>query len=521
MPSSRVLARAALGVLALWLVLSLTLFTESTWRHSVDSAIYLLSAQSLAAGEGYQYLGQDFFVRPPALSWLISGMVDTPFRAGQVGDLNLFVQASYALTVLALLVILRRLHGALWGTLITLLFAINPLAVDGFNEVLAEYPSMALLFGGLALLMPRRDGTRAGWAAALGGALLLGASMWFRSVGLLVLPAVVFGEAVSPGSAREKSRGLLLAGLAFALALPWMLESAERAERAPRPSTQLLMFDYGTAMFRSNPSDPESPRIGLDDWVERARANGADIAGTLARVTLGSASGREGQPRHDVPDDREQVALAPWLAALYALALLVTAATRRGLLDLWALAYAGVVLLYFTFVDRLLLPLLPVLLSALFHALDLAARRFGERARQAAPAALAALLAFTSLLALPEASTPSEKKLQNFRADRQIARWVGDNLPPEADLMYEKGSILSLLTGRRVYTYRNLPGPWPVGAPRVDYALFGPRHLDVETEKAVAAFARAAGFEPRSFPVKFFGQPMPVNVFQLEPSPRR
>ncbi|GJM22399.1 MAG: hypothetical protein DHS20C15_23140 [Planctomycetota bacterium] len=517
-PRLRLVSRVLLGALVVWLVLCLTVFVENTWRHSVDSAIYLLTAQSLALGEGYQYLGQPFFVRPPGLSWLISGLVDAPFHAGQVGDLNLLVQGAYALTMLSLLVILRRLHGALWGTAITLLVALNPLCVDSFNEVLAEYPSMTLLFGGLALLMPRADGTRAKWAPAVAGALLLGASMWFRSVGLLVLPAIVFGEAVAPGSGKARARGLLLAGLTLALALPWMLESGARADAAPRPSTQLLMFDYGTAMFRENPSDPESARIGWDDWVARATTNSADIAGTLARMSLGSASGREGQPRHDVADDREHLDIAPWLAGLFGLALLITAALRRSLFDLWAVAYAGVVLLYFTFVDRLLLPLVPALLSALFFSVELALKRCGDSARHAVPATLAGLLALSALLELPDASTPSEKKLQNFRADRQVARWIGDNLPPDAPLMYEKGSILSLLTGHDVFTYRNLPGPWPLGAAPVDFALFGPRHLDVTVEQAVAKASREAGFEPVLFPVKFWGQQMPVNVYPLAPS---
>lgn len=514
MPDRKLVSRILLGLLATWLLLALTAWHETSWRHSVDSAIYLLTAKSLSLGEGFQYLGRPFFVRPPGLSWLLAPMVDTPFAAGQVGDLNLFVQASYALAMLGVLLVLRRLHGALWGTAITLLAAVNPLVVDGFNEVLSEFPSMALLFFGLALLMPGRDGARAPLGRAVPGALLIGASLWFRSVGLLALPAIGLAELLRRGDPlpRRLGRGALLCGLVLACIAPWMLESGRRAEAAPRPSTQLLMFDYGTAMFRVNPSDPSSAQLGLDDWVARVSANASDISGSVARVALGSASGREGQPRHDVPDDRERVGIAPLLAGLAALVLLITALTRRHVVDFYALAYAALLLLYFTYVDRLLLPLVPLLLSALFHTLDLLGRRLGPRARQALPAGFAAALLLSSLLAFPEAVSASEKKQQNFRADRQVARWVDANLPADAELLYEKGSILSLLSGRRVFTYRNLPGPWPEGCPPVDWALFGPRHLDSATEASVAAAAR----ESRPFKVKFFGRPALITVFGLD-----
>ncbi|CAN0287842.1 unnamed protein product, partial [Ectocarpus fasciculatus] len=403
----------------------------------------------------YQYLGQPFFVRPPGMSWVLAPLVETPFRAGEAGTLNLVVQSSYVLAMLGVLLVLRRLHGALWGTALTLLTALNPIVVDGFNEVLSEFPSMALLFFGLALLMPSREGARAPVGRALLGALLLGASLWFRSVGLLVLPALLLAELFAGGEAlpRRLGRGALLAALVVACILPWMIESGRRAEAAPRPSTQLLMFDYGTAMFRLDPSDPESRTLGLDDWVARVSQNTADLSGTVARAALGSASGREGQPRHEVVDTRESVGLAPILTGVFALALLVTALTRRSVVDFYALGYAALLLLYFTYVDRLMLPLVPLLLSALFHTAQLLLSKLAEARRQLALGLLAAGLLSTSLIAFGDASSASEKKRQNFRADRQIARWVNEQLPADAELLYEKGSILSLLTERRVYTY--------------------------------------------------------------------
>lgn len=59
-------------VLAVYALVAIVFGAESRWRPEWDSAIYLLTAASLEAGEGYRYLGEPFFLRPPGFSWLLS-----------------------------------------------------------------------------------------------------------------------------------------------------------------------------------------------------------------------------------------------------------------------------------------------------------------------------------------------------------------------------------------------------------------------------------------------------------------
>ena len=45
---------------------------EPRFRPEWDSALYLLTAQSLAEGDGYRYLGEAFFLRPPGFSYALT-----------------------------------------------------------------------------------------------------------------------------------------------------------------------------------------------------------------------------------------------------------------------------------------------------------------------------------------------------------------------------------------------------------------------------------------------------------------
>jgi hypothetical protein len=116
MPRERLLTALLLGALGVFAVLALTVFVGDRWRHIVDSAIYMLCAKSLAAGEGYAYLGLPFFVRPPGMSWLLVPFLDEPY---DFPKLNLLVQVTAVLAFGGVLLAMRRLQGALLGTLVT------------------------------------------------------------------------------------------------------------------------------------------------------------------------------------------------------------------------------------------------------------------------------------------------------------------------------------------------------------------------------------------------------------------
>jgi hypothetical protein len=505
----------ALGLLA---VLSATLFVEQDWRHSVDSAIYLLTAKSLSLGEGYTYLGRPFFVRPPALSWCLSLVM------GQGWDFALYnqlIQLSVAASLGAMLLAMSRLHGWCAAALVTLLFGLNPLALNNHNTVLAEYPFLALFFTAAWLLSKSRDGRQPGTAAVLIGAVLLSASVAFRTIGVLFLPGLVLLSVLRLNGRRsadasddadgKRLQGVWVAAIVVASLVPWTLYCRDASTQAERPSTQLLMFDYTTALFHTNPSDPDSPLVDAAGWGTRIGDNLTEISQTVAHAFLG------GPPNEAVNTFGPEAMI---VTALLGACLLFTVLSRRSALDLFAATSVVLLLLYFTFADRLLLPLIPLLISSVIYTAErlgrLAARLLPARLPQALPPALlialfALALGGVSLAHMEDSRALTSTKLRFQRDDLATAAWVRDNLPEDARLLHEKGAVLSLLSGRTTYTYRNLPGPWPTGCPEVDYALFSPRPRREPTEALVAAVART----PILVPFKWKGKMSNIRIYAL------
>ena len=462
----------AVGVLA---VLTATVFVEGAWRSFKDSAIYLLTAESLAVGNGYSFLDTPFFVRPPGLSWVLALFMDgqpvaheSPGSGWDFRLANQVIQIGAALTIVALLLVLKRVHG--WGraALVTLLFALNPLCLSSQNTVLAEFPFLALFFGALFLLS-RDDGDArpVGWVAGLAGALLLGAALYFRTVGVLMLPALVI-----VGLARGRPgrwRALVFSAVVVLAILPWSLHSSAARAQAERPSTQLLMFDYSTAMLRVDPSDPDSAYVDPAGWWARITTNIGHIGETMGHVFLGEEPGRGGV---------YHASTAGYvLTLLVALAMLYTWLSRRSLFDWTMAAYTGLILTYFVFTNRLLLPLLPMMLSSVVYSLDALGRVARRRGALGQPGAILVGAVTLAVLAMSLARIgPSRAqvpwRLELLPGDRTTSRWILRNTRPDDVLLHEKGPIFEVLTGRRTYTNRNLPGPWPEGCPEVDYALF-------------------------------------------------
>ncbi|MGQ0553324.1 MAG: hypothetical protein ACT4PU_08900 [Planctomycetota bacterium] len=479
MISERQLAAVLWGTLALLCVLVVTVLVDENFGEFVDSAIYLLTAQSLSAGEGYNYLGRPFFVRPPGLSWLLAPLTPQGDGTWDHRTINLVIQAFAAGAFLALALCLRRLHGPVVAPLLALLFALNRVSLELLNKVFGEFPFLCLFFAGLALLLPARDGRQAPLGRALVGAVLVGLSLYFRSVGLLVLPALVLADLWRPRSAPPGRRwqGALLAAVALAVHLPWMIWSGEAAARAERPSTQLLMFDYSSALLRTDPGDPDSPYVDLAGWQERLASNAQEIVNTVGKITIGRQGGWA--PRV--------------LTGLLAAAVLFAWWRRRSALDWYALASVALLLSYFTYAGRLFLPLIPLLLSAVAFALESAAAAVAHRHERrrlvvTAGAVLALLLGGSSLALAGESLAPTQLKASNAVLDGLVADWLRENTPPDTLVLHERGAILAVLSGRTTYTDRNLRGAFPEAYPDVDWIVLGP--LEDPAEPAIAAAAR-------------------------------
>lgn len=467
----RSLASVAVVLLVVFSALCVTLFVDPHMRHLKDSAIYILAAKSLAAGDGYAYQGLPFFSRPPGLSYLLA-----PFAGGSIDHalLNRGVQLLAVLGFGAVAGAFARLHGWRSAMLVALLYAINPVTVGSFNTVMAEFPFMLLFFGALWLLTPSRDGEPRGWGRALVGIVLMAAAQQFRSVAMLAVAALVLVETLRPGGRR--GRTLVLAAMFGLLCLPWMLHASRVAAEAPRPSTQLLVFDYATALLKVDSRDPDSAFVDLDGWVERAADNGEALVSTLSEAFVGVSEGP----------------LVTLVAVLLGAAVAFAWWRRRSVMDWTLLAYLALLLVYFTFAERLLLPLIPLLLSSLIFSLErlgeFSARRSirPDLARLPLAVVTGALLA-GSLVQLPAALQLDEKESVWQQVDLASASWLIDNTSDDTIVLTERAAIMELLSGRSTYTFRNLPGPWPKGCPDVDLALIGPRSLRIEKRWQAAA----------------------------------
>jgi len=457
---------APAACIGLYAIIALFFWVDDVWHPEWDGAIYLLTGESLARGAGYLYQGQTFFLRPPGLSWILS------FLAGEGGfepyRVNLLLMSFAVTAVAAIYWAVRQSHGTWIALTVALLAGTSPIFAGAFNGVLSEFPFLTLFFAGVALLSPRRvasgsterPGSRAplSWVAVLGGALCLAGALYLRTVAILVLPGVLL---LGWRQRAQRSRILIALGLVTALGAPWILFAHSAASAAPVPAEQLYLHDYGTALFRTDPGDPESALVDMNGWVDRISKNGERAVDDIASLLhLGDSN------------------IARALLALLCLAGYGVALRRGPTLFEWlAPVYTALVLTYFTYAVRLTAPLAPLVylytLLALQALAGWAARRLARPPRPVVTAGLAGVLLLglnTSKLPGPRQLTPAEQDLF------AIADWLRENTPPDAGLLCNQAPVLEHLSGRRCYTFRFLRKLKLLERYDIDYIVFDQRN---------------------------------------------
>jgi hypothetical protein len=238
------------------------------------------------------------------------------------------------------------------------------------------------------------------------------------------------------------------------LLLPWLIHASQTARRIGT-TDQLRLFDYRTAVLRTSPGDPNSPPVSTAGWIERVRSNAGDLGRTLADGVLGSP--------------RMVVALA--LLALLCLGFAEAVRAGPSLLD-WLAAAAGVLLLaYFSFAERLLLPLLPAAYSYLLLAARAGASSVSTRLGAPRLAGAGLGVVATALVGLNLAKMPSPSSLRaadsrvaqrgdpgvHMGAQRTAAAWLREHTRPATVVLTTPAPEISVLSGRRAYTLLFLP----------------------------------------------------------------
>ncbi len=474
--------RATFALVAIVLVMLGTLpWLVHGWFEATDetndAAIYVASARALLAGDGYSYLGEPFTVRPPGMSLALAAIF--AWRGADWHAVNLFVALSGVACVALLFAHAQRRMGSTIAACIALAVWFSTPFQSLCNQAMSDVPGAAVLFACLAV--ERWSANRPSVRRDIVLGLAIGLATYMRSVTILLVPAIVVARTwqtwswARPSGIRAWIRFAAIRLLPFALAafaakVPWDVRCA--LHHPEPPVDQNYLYSYSTAMWHVDGGDPSSAPRALSSIAERMPERAETILSVLG-ARLGSSS-----------SESAFVATGILLLALAA----ITAWRRRASAELFAGAFLVVLLVYFGFRDRLVLPLWLVVLPAAAEGLLTILRvRIGERV--AAAIVAAALLTLPFLDFRPRAGWDRIEAQHAFY--ERYAAEVAGVLKPEDRVASPIGWHLSVFLDRPVWSLffaiRRAQGPegaWGVIARReIDAVALSSR---VPSDRSVA-----------------------------------
>jgi hypothetical protein len=203
-------------------------------------------------------------------------------------------------------------------------------------------------------------------------------------------------------------------------------------------------------------------------WWERIAKNASRFRRSLAFATLGTRRGWA----------------AYALMAAVMLGLLICVRRKTSILVWFAPAYAGLILIYFTFHNRLLIPIVPFVYAYILVTLRWMLSRLGRWIPRRKIVPVIEVIAVACLLTLNLRALPRNL---NYRQGDQVsepgaygalvmtcqraADWLSLNTTEDATALTEPAPILSLLSGRDVYTTRFQSIPRLLAHHKIDFAV--------------------------------------------------
>ena len=436
--------RTLFAVFVTCLFASLFYFVHPWYDMTVDGSVYIVTARSLAAGEGYRYLGEPFQVRPPGFPLLI-----VPFLAGLKHDffaINFFVGCFGAAGVLLLFWQARPRLGFGLALLTAAAVWLNPNYQRLSTQVMSDVPGTTLLL--LCLLLARWASVRPSWPREIVLGLSIGLSAYVRMITILLVPAILLSRLLrrrEPGipawtASLAARRLLLFAGVAVLALVPWTIRN--RLHPAPSPAEQTLLYSYGVANWHADPGDPESPLLPWHAILERVPLRTRQIAYVLGSRMRDEVFAKD-DPKGGFGNASSAVAL---LLLGSSLVLLVK---RREPAEIFVAGMLAVITTYFGFAPRLVLPLFLLTLPAAVEvARDLVARGAGPRVG-------AAVVAVAILVLIGTDYSPRrywDLIEQQYREFGELSRAVKSAVGPDARLGAVVGSHYSVFLERPVYS---------------------------------------------------------------------
>lgn len=463
-------------------------FLVHPWFHAYwDGVYYLLGARSLAQGQGYAANGVPIVIRPPGFSLLLA-----PFVAGKTLNvllLNTLMGIVGVVGAVLLFAYARLRLGALLSLAAAVVIWLNPLYQEFSNTTMSDVPGIVFLAA--ILLVERTAGASPSRGRDVALGLLIGVGSLVRSNTLLVLPALAASRFLfwcldrgrEPLGQFLGSRVAPLAAVVLLSGLPWLFWS--RTHQPTPPADQTMNYSYSVAMWHRDRGDPGSPLVPAEEIVRRPRQRLPQLLWSLhTRLRSAPASSRG--------------AAGPWLGVVLLAALLVQALRRREPAELFTLLYLLVVVFYFSYLERIALPVFVFSLLALLELLRDASRSLAGRA-----AGLGVPLAFLAVLFVldfsPRANWPRIERGDTERAAK--AETYAKCLPPEARVaMWLKANEYSLLLDRPMYVlyfaHRRNPSAAAlerlIDTYRVDTVVLEPE-MPPEVRKHFSAYPRVEG----------------------------
>jgi hypothetical protein len=306
-----------------------------------------------------------FNMRPPGLSAILAPLV--AWRGFDFHAINLVIGAFGVGLVAMLYVLARPRVGTLAAVCIAVVVWMSPAMRSMSNQAMSDVPGAALTFACLALerRVRRSPSTRGDVATGLA----IAAAMYVRTVNLLLVPAILASRWLAPaspaaaGEMRKRSvpGALALAGIPILLLVPWFVRNARH--HPPWPATQTASATYVSNFLNVDGGDPSSRRVALREYLPRIPGQ---VGETLAAI------GRRLEPG---PVDAGHAALG----AVVVLALVGSAARRRGATEIFAVLALLELAVHPAFDERFVLPIAAVGLVAL---VELARGASGARSRR-------------------------------------------------------------------------------------------------------------------------------------------
>jgi len=218
------------------------------WYVTPDSAVYIELGRNLAAGHGYVYNGEPYFVYPPVFAALLA------LGIRLFGDSMVMMRAVMVLAAMGFLacslVVIRKVVGWRWALFLTLLFGLSTQIVYQVAYVLSDFPGALTAVLALAALVrlerARNAHGRVGpWAALAAVLVLLAVATRMANVGIVVGVVVQFFVLRSDRFSKATLRTALplIAVPLLGLAL-WYMARFSTGTAYERMPVVVLLHDY-------------------------------------------------------------------------------------------------------------------------------------------------------------------------------------------------------------------------------------------------------------------------------------